>query len=362
MSLITKITKLLSTGSSLKAIHSPHFDSVMMGNSAFEAMIDAGFVKYGLDRKRLSYIEKIHVQAYTNFDNLQPLSILQRDVADIVPILNLPGGRLSHSLGYTITFPDRSGEMIYKNLHIGSGRTINDYIVFLRYAANVHLASLALKRIDSIINDMIPATYAIDRKIPMEFRLEDILAKGEVNTIPDLTISMEIAWFIKKTDPATGDEITIYLFANSSLSRTSVTFDSKFVESAASLSDSEVIRQQLTQFIHDRGLLFLDAFDNLEALPELERVQVISQFIPQLMQHYVMVPANFAIHETNCALFATEAKSLVRLLFPSSLESHGIMEGSEAYELFFTKMEEHIDNHFASGKFVFKSEMEHPNL
>ncbi|MBL0057001.1 MAG: hypothetical protein IPP31_12630 [Chitinophagaceae bacterium] len=85
-------------------------------------------------------------------------------------------------------------------------------------------------------------------------------------------------------------------------------------------------------------------------------------FIPQFMQHYILVPANFPVGAANFSLFAKNAKEVARSVFGITLQSNSMPEGSEAYATFFKQMDKHIDAHFGGGKFIFNSQMEHPNL
>ncbi|MBL0057002.1 MAG: hypothetical protein IPP31_12635 [Chitinophagaceae bacterium] len=180
MSFKSKLEKLLSSCVSVKAIGSPYYPLVKEGYLDFELFMNKGFKHHGLDLKRLSYLEKIHLQAFTDFDNIQPLSILQKNVQDLFPHLPSQGGRGKHisSAGHTILLSNHTDLMLHKNLHIGSGRTQHEYITFLRYGANVHLAAGAFSDIDSLISVMLPPGIKLDGKLELLFEVEDILAKG----------------------------------------------------------------------------------------------------------------------------------------------------------------------------------------
>jgi hypothetical protein len=364
MSIKAKLEKILARTPTLKIVLSPHCIEVLEGYSRFEHVIGEGYIKLGLDPARKSWLEKIYLQAITGYDNLQPLQVVQRDVLELLPLLDLNKkvNIIRSGAGHDLVFDERSVLMLYKNLHIGSGNTRHEFEVFLRYGANVHLTASLVNDADTMIDNILPAGFTLEKKLKIEFALEDIGAKGEVSSIPDLAMYADIDWMKQLPDPDTGEMKKVYLFADASKSRTPITFDSKFVENVSTLRDSKVIKQQLSQFIHNRGLLFLDAFDNLSHLPEMDRMKMVTDHIPQLMQHYVMLPANFNMQDVDISLFVTNAKELSRSSFTPQLEAIGLKTDDEAFQLFMTAMDSHIDNHFGGGKFLFMSDMEHPKL
>lgn len=364
MNIAKKISELLTTSPLSKGLRSPHFPNIYGNCGNFELILNTGFTKHSLDLKRMSYMTKIYGQAIENFDNLQPLSIIQNDVLTLFPNLPSCGGKgeIKTAAKHTIVLGSRTDEQLFKNLHIGSGNTYHDYIVFLRYGANVHLAAKLTTEIDTYIAKMIPDKFKVEGSLNIEFLVEDITAAAEVRTRPDLSADIQMNWFYEMPGIDGEPPVKIYLITDAANNKTPITFDSKFTESPSHLSDPDVISQQLSQFIHSRENLFAESLRNLERFSPKARMDIVTLFTGTFMQHYIMVPANFTVNATTHSIFAEEAKKLAKEAFTPVLEVEGIATTSDEFKAFFDAMDKHIDTHFGSGAFIFKSDMEHPNL
>jgi len=348
----------------LEAMCDPLNEELFTGIISFEKILTNGFSKYELDLGRAAFLPEIFRMLFSKSrwpklslnELLEIATIVTKDLKYIKPLLDDLKGTTSfipNDSSFRFFLDGKSKEEIFKNYHIGLGKSFHRYYVFLRYVHNVHTFKYVIQKIYNIVPDTLKKHMDEADEFSVRMAVEDNML-DEIRTIPDVTAYLQNV-LLKK------DGVSIFDPYN--IPEIPVTFDSKFL-SQDSLRNTKTIRQQLKQNLGARSGILADSFKYLESIGKSndEIVELFGTFIPEIFQHYVMLPKNFVPGTSPNAKFAEEAKLLMKPILKLDLEATGIMEGSTAYNRFLRIMDDFIDDHYGTGKFLLNSDMNHPWL
>lgn len=324
----------------------------------FETSLTQGFIHYSLPVARLSLVDNLFTQVLDNVDNTAIGITMLQDSELLMSNLICNGGTGLHAMGAADIMIDSVSEKeIFKNYSIGLARRTLDFKIFLRYAHNVHTVALITRNVGSLISGTL-TKIKTTAKITLRVVIEDMEIFDEVGSIPDVTAYLPpIRYYYENSSG-----VKSYIFSDVDIPEVPVTFDSKFITSPDSIKKEKLITQQLKQAKGKRDILIEKALDYTLANghTQEEAVTLISNFFPDFFQHYVVIPENYVVDDTVNMLFANSAKAVFKDEYKPLLISKGIAEGSTAYDLFFSKMDEHIKSFYEEGRFIFPSEMSMP--